>query len=428
MKEHANRPTVTLREVASAAKVSLGTASMALSGRPGVSAKTVRHVETVAGRLGYRPHPYVSTLMRQVGGRKQVGGKVNLAWLYVGSESYKVDFARPWGYHSTYAAALNRARELGYNNLEPHWCGQPGISLERLGRILKGRGILGALVVSGTSKIPKLEELKDVTLVKLNSPYLESFNHHVYPDTNQAMLLACSRLWQQGYRRIGLIMGVTHIAADTGSREAAWFNFQNALPEELRIPVLIDDFITSFIFDCYFVNREPSTTTRPPSFLDDEDWLKRFGDERKAFLDGRITQREAKAAINHFFLMKWLDDYRPDVIICIDSRIKGNLQKIGYRVPEDIGIVHLNLKSDTPNWSGIDQHWDNIATLSVDLLDHLIGTGQIGQTDHPVLRSAPGSWVQEKTTLPRKPLVYPEDRYVNRWIKERLNTEKSGSG
>ena len=52
----------TIKDVARAAKVSVGTASMALNGKPGVNEETRERVLQIARQLNYKPNPYARFL------------------------------------------------------------------------------------------------------------------------------------------------------------------------------------------------------------------------------------------------------------------------------------------------------------------------------------------------------------------------------
>jgi len=426
--DQADRPAVSLREVAAAAKVSLSTASFAVSGRTGIAPETKRHVLSVADELGYRPHPYVSTLMKQVSRSKRTRTRVNLAWVHCGRGNHKEDFKLPWGSFPVYEAARLQAQQLGYDNLAPYSCDTSSASLRRLSGILKSRGIIGALVTTGAQRMLPLEDLAGITMVKLSAPYLESHNHHVYADTYQGVLLACAKLWKAGYRRIGLLNGVMLNIQYMGKIDAAWNDFQVVIPEELRIPNLTGDMMTAFIFDRYFANREPTGYVRPPPSLEEEDWQARLADLIRAYRQAESSESQVKAHIATLLLRQWLQRYRPDAILCADSRVLEQIRGMGYRVPEDIGIAHLHLRRDTPGWTGVDHHWQMIGKLAVETLNHLIGIGLIGQSDHPILRAVSGSWVEGNTTRLLEPAVYPKDSYVDCWINERVNFSNQSVG
>lgn len=382
-----------------------------------------RRILKVAEEAGYKPHPYFSTLMKQVSRGRRVRTRVNLAWIQYGRISFKEDFKMPWGWYPAYSAALKRVRELGYENLEPYWCESTGTPARHLRRILKNRGILGALVAAGTEPLPQLGEFSDITLVKLTAPLMTSLNHHVYSDIYQGVLLACSQLWQAGYRRIGLLSGITHNRTLVGRNEAAWQDFQGAVPEDLKIPPLVDDILSAHIFDRHFANQELGGHMRPPVFLEKEDWKERLSDLRKAYSRGEVSEAQVKDIINTNIIERWLDQYRPDVILCQDSRIVNLLVQLGYRVPHDMGVAHLNLSAEVKSWSGVNQHREKIGVLAIDTLDHLIGMGQIGQTEYPVLRTVSGMWSEGETTRYHAPPVYADDHYVNEWIEVRGNIQ-----
>jgi len=418
---------VALRDVAREAGVSVSTASLALAGKAGVSEKTREQVRQTAERMGYKPHPYVSSLMAQVGRRRRARAKVNLAWLHHGHHSLEEDFNLPWGSRSLFEVALARSSELGYDSLEPYWIGDPRCPLKQLRRILFSRNIRGAIVYGGALKTPKLHELSDVALVKVTTPFVDSVNHHIHADMYRGVILTCTRLWKLGYRRIGLYYGISLSRIHAGNVEAAWFNFQNALPEDLRIPYAMTDIQADGLYKTYFLNLPPSDYFRNPDIENRSYWDARISGLKASFLDGRISESDVRRSLFSMVFGKWLESHRPEAIICVDSRIPDWLRNLGYRVPEDIGVVHLDVKADTPQWSGLTLHWERIAKIAVDMLDQLISRGEMGPSPEPVLRSISPSWVEGHTAPPRVPSCYAEDRYVDRWIREYMNIKKSDS-
>ena len=55
---------VTMKTIAAQAGVTQATVSMCLANSPRIPAATRERIQAVADRLGYRPNPYVSALMR----------------------------------------------------------------------------------------------------------------------------------------------------------------------------------------------------------------------------------------------------------------------------------------------------------------------------------------------------------------------------
>jgi len=74
----------TLAQVAQKAGVSTATASRALRNLDSLRLSTKIKVKRAAEELGYSPHPYVSTLMRQVRERAVHPISAELAWLHAG--------------------------------------------------------------------------------------------------------------------------------------------------------------------------------------------------------------------------------------------------------------------------------------------------------------------------------------------------------
>src|SRR3954463_12432521 len=55
---------VTMKTVAQEAGVTQATVSMSLANHPRIPAETRERIQAIVNRLGYRPNPYISTLMR----------------------------------------------------------------------------------------------------------------------------------------------------------------------------------------------------------------------------------------------------------------------------------------------------------------------------------------------------------------------------
>jgi len=128
-----------MRDIAREAGVSQGAVSLALGGKPGVSEKTRSRVQAIARRLGYRPDARLAVLSeRRWHARSEAGGD-RLAVL----ESSAMEQT-----HAEVVTAMReRARMLGYG-LEVFRL-DPETRPEQVERILRARGIRGAILMEG---------------------------------------------------------------------------------------------------------------------------------------------------------------------------------------------------------------------------------------------------------------------------------------
>ncbi|MCS7049364.1 MAG: substrate-binding domain-containing protein, partial [Verrucomicrobiae bacterium] len=94
----------------------------------------------------------------------------------------------------------------------------------------------------------------------------------------------------------------------------------------------------------------------------------------------------------------WLERWRPDAIICADSRVAGALERLGYRIPETMGLAHLSLADDVKGWSGIDEQHELIGSAAVDLIVSQLEHNERGLPANPRCVLIDGIWVNGSTT------------------------------
>src|SRR5258708_35266480 len=52
----------------------------------------------------------------------------------------------------------------------------------------------------------------------------------------------------------------------------------------------------------------------------------------------------------------WLKRYQPDAILALYHDVKKWMGELGYRVPQDIGLIQLEWRADSPERGGLNQH------------------------------------------------------------------------
>jgi DNA-binding LacI/PurR family transcriptional regulator len=67
-------------------------------------------------------------------------------------------------------------------------------------------------------------------------------------------------------------------------------------------------------------------------------------------------------------LQEWLERERPDVVLTIHNETRGWLERLGRRVPHDIGLAHLERNRTVAHWAGMEQHNDIAGECALDML------------------------------------------------------------
>lgn len=332
-----------MRSIARAAKVSAMTVSRALRNSPGVKEGLRKRICRLAEELGYSPDPRVDNWMARV---RDVKSKdlLPLAWLNVSEER---DAWHRYRFHSpSLEGARARALELGYK-LEEIWTREPGMTMGRLSKVLYQRGIEGVIVTHPARHLRlEWDRFAGVHLgVSLLAPRL----HRVMPDLQFNLLLALKSLKRLGYRRIGICIDPNMEIGSQGTLRVLALAFCSNQPRENRVPPLFYGALHS------------------------------YGREMK----------------KRFVL--WLKRNEPEVIVAYDNRLEQWVEEAGYRVPEDIGIVHLAVDDDVLEWAGIHSRRREIGATSVDWLVALIRNHQFGAPKTPLNILIQGAWQMGQT-------------------------------
>ena len=328
----------TVRLLAQLCGVSKSTVGMALRNDPRVAEKTRTRIKRLADERGYKGDPRVRHLMSLLkrGRREAVW---NVAWLN-SSDSENAWTGLPW--LSGYLKGIRRrARELGYE-IDPIWIKDH--TPAQLAKVLKARGIQGLLI-----PFPERADfwpcfpwdlfsavVVDEFDVKLSLP-------HVVSDRHGNMQTLLGELEQAGYRR-----------------PALWL--------QGRVDEVRDVYSSAFL-----------------------GWHQKRGRDNPllwTFDQPDSGDLGAKVGTHH-----------PDVIVCCHNGTIKCLEDAGFSVPEDIGVVHLNLAGDVPDWSGIDQRHECVGATVLDVLNALLIAGEPATPAHPHTVSIPGVWRKGNTTL-----------------------------
>ncbi|MEM1058689.1 MAG: LacI family DNA-binding transcriptional regulator [Verrucomicrobiota bacterium] len=344
-------PRASIRTIAADLGLSKSTVGYALKNHPSVKRSTRERVQKAARRLGYFPDARLNQLMSQVR-IARTKGLLPLAWLNTsGRESTWSDYK----YLSPYLeGAQARAEQLGYR-VEELWVHQPGMTSRRLSQILEAQGIEGIIVTYPATRLrlnwPRF------AAVSLGGGLLAPPQNTILPDHYYNLLLALKAVYRAGYRRIGVCIEQQ----------------MNRLSANL-LSAALENFFTKF----RDLERQGPLFYR--SKKSERDWL------------------ELKKK-----LAAWIQRTRPDVVIGHDAFLVEYVTDAGYRVPEEVGVVHLATDDDVSEWAGVDSHRRKIGATAVETAVAMVHRRDFGPPETVTRTLVRGSWKPGWTLLDPKP-------------------------
>ncbi len=336
-----------MKDVAARAGVHHSTVSLCLKNSPRISESTRTRVLKIAREMGYRPHPYLSTLMHTRRRGRPGAGSTVLAFVTFSSTRHGWKSIIP-GMEECFIHARRQAHSRGFR-LEEFWSPLDQASPQRLGDILYARGVTGILLSTLLRPVETLNLQWDrFAVVALGPSLQDSRVHRVRTHHYQSMLTAIDNCLKLGYQRIGFFM------TDHVNRKVEYRSFA---------PYLLKQY-------------EWRDRSLPKPLITDN-W------SRSVFLD-------------------WVEAERPDVLIGINIRDATKwLKSAGYRIPEDIGLVSLSAPEAGPV-SGTYENWKLQGIRAVNLLLDLVEENAFGREDDPNLILVPGLWNPGNTLRSRK--------------------------
>jgi len=330
------------RDIAKALGVSQVAVSLALRGDLSISADLRKRARLTAKRLGYRPNPYVSTLMTHIRAGRKPSEKGVIALLV---DVYREDdWHRHESYRVYYQGLVRRSAELGFH-LECYFLLEPGMSAARIDRILHARGIRGVILAPpylGNRRLAM--KWSRYACVGTGYGWEEQQFDRVAHDHDHNVVLAYQKLSELGYARIGMSIPSFFV---TG-RGARWLDgfltCQHRLPKERRIPLFVGS------------------------------------NEENSFADFR----------------RWHSRWRPDVLLTLYGHEKTWLETLDLSIPRDIGLACV-IRPPGSSYAGINDRYDHIGAATVDLVASKIAFNQYGIPPYPKLILIEGHWVIGKS-------------------------------
>lgn len=363
---------VSLEHIAKIAGVHKATVSRALRNHPTIPLATRERIQEIARTEGYRPNPLVAMYQAQARASRPMSMQSALGWIndYPNANCWQ-DF--PWlrGY---LRGARERCEARGFRLEEIQIGGNAnaiGAEVGRISEVLKSKGIFGVILPLMLHQQFLLEDWSDCVIALIGSGIQQAgpapvMASRFYPqgytiadrDFYYNLRLAFQNVRQRGYSRIGFIYSRYLDSESEGRAQAAFLVEQAQLEDSNRVPIL---------------------------------FLERFKEGRPPAFD------------------EWMNAHRPDAILSINPVIRDWVEESGRSVPEDVGLVNLNVVEDVENWSGIRENHDLIGAAAVDLLIGQLSRNEIGIPRQPRKVLIPGEW-HEGGTLRPLPSVAGERR------------------
>jgi LacI family transcriptional regulator len=297
-----------MAKIAECAGVDRSTVSLALRNDRRLKPATREKIQLLAAQMGYRQNPTLAQLMSLLRAGQKKHFQSTIAVLNFGKPTV--------GSNGVLAGAQARAKDLGYEVAEFNGY---EVGPRRLEQILATRGIRGILISSRTGQnvLPKGYDgiWKRFSCCVVGLRPEDEVIHFVADDHYITMITAMRQLHQIGFRKIGLAMhdGINH---ETEYRfMGGYFAAVNHCCPGLKIiPTLL---------------------------------LKESIETKGAFIS-------------------WFEQHRPQVIVCIQKEPLDWLREAGYRVPQEVSLVNLDLNSAGKGWAGMRQDEHKCGEMAIE--------------------------------------------------------------
>jgi DNA-binding LacI/PurR family transcriptional regulator len=336
-----NNRRVSLRTIASAAKVSLMTVSYALRNSPQVSVDERARIQAIAEKLGYKPDPLLTHLMQHLRSQRVLKSGGNLAVLQTLDAPFVKKLVR---------GAAARAARLGYN-LDHIELGSYSGRAQALTRMLVARGVSG-LILAPTANPASYDQLLDwsrFAAVAMTYSVVDPRVHRVVTHHFDNAVRTFSLLDQRGFKRIALAMTRDMEFRANHSYSGAYFR----------------------------TTLESGNAILPILFIDD-------------------TSRRGMRA--------WLDQNKPDAIVAANAHQVRDilLPGLGARACAEIAFATLD-HEQTAGIAGIDQRFEIIGGHALDAVVAQIHRNEKGLPDNPTIAMVEGHWNEESGLFPFRP-------------------------
>jgi LacI family transcriptional regulator len=336
-----------MQQIADAAGVSKSAVSLALRNDPRISEPTRVRIQKAAHDMGYRRNPIVDSLMTQLRAGRQPVFQANLGLINC---SPLRDLTQNHTFRRLREGVLRRAEQLGYG-VEEFWLQQPDMRPERLQQIMETRGIHGLVLIAGLS--PNI----------IGEGYVKFWYN-----------FACS------------VIGVTHLKDNLNcASNDQYLTARNAAQKVIELgyqrPMLV-------------------VPVEDDALLDDK------------FSAGFYSATRSLPAKNHLGLVPFdlhaptkatarIKKLKPDVVITNKVELYDALIEEGVRIPEDMGLIHLDWHDEIRHLAGMRQNNRVVGSAGVDLVVGQLQKNEHGAQEFPKVVQIESVWIDGATVKPK---------------------------
>lgn len=315
-----------MRDIATAAGVSVATVSLALKNHPRISISTRDRIHSLAAKLGYKPDPIITKFMEHLRVERSQRSTVKLAVLI--PELTKKNLS---SYHplSENLRGMHEQAELSGFELELFYLKTIGASLERIRGILLARGITGIIVAPFKSGVGKYDmNFKGMSVVTAGYSVTNPNFNRACPNYLAMMDELLEHLCELGHQRIGFIM--TYHQGGIGHKlfSSSFLFYQSKIELKNQIPIL----------------------------------------RRRDISDRGICE--------------WMEKFKPSVVIS-SGEIHSQIKKLGWSVPNDVSFASLDLSELPYEATGMYHRHAEVGRETIKLLLSGLNFNQTGIPSHP---------------------------------------------
>lgn len=326
-------PPVRLKDIAQAAGVSVSAVSLALRDSPKVSAKRRLKIQKIAKKMGHTLDPRMRELMRHLRKPRSTRGTTQVAILIPEIKPTELD-QNP-RIKLLLNGITNFAQSVGFE-IEPLFLSSLSGGSKGARARLDALGIKGVLVLPFPSGVAQLDfDFSGLCVATAGYSIVEPMLHRACPDYLKMMDGMIAMCVSGGYKRIGLVMTKT---GGIGFKlfSSSFLYYQSKIPRAKRVPMLDSPI-------------------------------------RKSWHEKGATEESIR---------DWFNSYNPDVIIGTAKLLK-TIDRLGLRVPNDIGFVSIDLSEDPTEAAGANHCFEMVGEEAFKLMLTSLNLNLTGIPEHP---------------------------------------------
>lgn len=331
----------TLQDIADRVGLTKSGVSRALRNHPSIPPVTRERVRKAAIELGYRPNPYITTLMtnlrasRPDESRPIIGIVTNFqpvdGWL-------KRPFLR-----RVHSGIVARAESLGFR-VEEFARRAPGMTVKRLEKILFTRNIRAIILMPAQNSPSHLQmDLTNLAAVTIGYSIWRPHISRAVVDAVHGVAEALRHLRRLGYQKIGMVVHKENDDRVNRNWSAGYLSRMRVPEEADRVRLLIAPY-----------------------------W-------------------------EYVPFIRWMRANKPDAVISPHIETLLWLRTAGFRVPEDVAFVCLDWSNLIEPCAGVDQNHESVGEKAVDMVSSAMQRNEFGLPKNPVSTQIECTWVPGPT-------------------------------